>query len=132
MNSTKCTGRLTADVELKSTPSGVSVCQFTIAVKRPHVKDTTDFFRCVAWRNTAEFIAKYFGKGKMILIEGYLTTREWDDQNGVKRYATEIVVDNAEFCGDKSNDSKPAAAEPNVPAEQPQYEEIDDDDLPFD
>ena len=76
MNSIQLIGRLTADVELKQTQSGVSVCQFNIAVDRPKVRDTTDFIPCVAWRNTAEFICKYFRKGNKIALNGVLTTRK--------------------------------------------------------
>lgn len=81
MNSICLTGRLTDDVELKQTPSGVSVCSFTLAVKRPNVKDTTDFINCVAWRGTAEFISRYFGKGNKIEVNGVLTSRKYEDKN---------------------------------------------------
>lgn len=130
MNNITLTGRLTADVELKKTTSGVSVCSFTIAVKRPHVKDVTDFIDCTAWRSTAEFVAKYFGKGKSIGVCGMLASRKYEDKNGNKRTAHEVIVDNVEFIGDKS---AAQSAEDDQPREMPQEEppQINDDDLPF-
>ena len=98
-------GNLTADPELKTTPNGVSVTSFSIAVGRRKVKDQepqTDFISVVAWRGTAEFICKYFQKGKSILIVGSLQTRTWEDQNGQKRYATEVVAEEAQFVEKKS------------------------------
>ena len=136
MNSINLIGRLTADVELKTTQSGVSVCSFTIAVKRPNVKDTTDFINCVAWRNTAEFISKYFSKGKLIALTGVLTSRSYEDQNGKKRTAFEVVVERAEFCESKA-DAKNATTTNDVNLndanfDNPSFEEIaDGDDLPF-
>lgn len=101
MNNICIMGRITNDLETKMTPNGISVCAFTVAVKRPHVKDVTDFIPCVAWRNNAEFVTKYFGKGNMIAVVGMLTTRKYDDKNGNKRTAFEVVVDSLDFCGDK-------------------------------
>ena len=98
-------GRLTKDPELKSTPSGVSVCSFTVACDRRYQKEgeerQADFINCVAWRNTAEFISKYFPKGTRIALEGSIQTRSWDDNDGNKRYATEVVVEHAEFAQSK-------------------------------
>lgn len=135
MNSISLTGRLTQDVELKATPNGVSVCSFTIAVARPHVKDTTDFINCVAWRQTAEFVSRYFHKGKMIGISGVLTSRKFEDKNGNKRTAFEVVVENAEFCGDAKNDDQKPTESLQNPAEtpiEPHFVEVSgDDDLPF-
>lgn len=126
MNQVALTGRLTADVELKKTPSGVSVCSFCIAVKRPRVKDTTDFINCVAWRNSAEFITQYFHKGDKIEITGILTSRNFEDQNGNKRTIFEVVVDTAEFAESKSNNNAPAP----MPAND--FVEVStDEDLPF-
>lgn len=126
MNNINLIGRLTADVELKQTQNGVSVCQFTLAVDRPKVKDTTDFIPCVAWRNTAEFIARYFRKGNKIALTGVLTARKWQDKDGQNRTSYEVVADSVEFCESKNetkNDTAPA---------QPNYEELKtDDDLPF-
>lgn len=106
INISVLTGRLTADVELKTTPSGVSVCSFSLAVDRKYQPQgeerATDFIDCVAWRNTAEFISKYFKKGSMIGIEGEIQTRTYTDKEGKKRKVTEVIVNNASFCGSKS------------------------------
>jgi len=105
MNRVVLSGRLAADPELRRTPNDISVTSFTIAVKRPFSKDATDWIDCVAWRQNAEFISRYFGKGKMILLEGVLQTRTYEDKSGNKRKAVEVQVDRAEFCGDKGSDS---------------------------
>lgn len=97
MNKVIITGRLTVDPELKITPSGAHVTTFSVAVKRPMVKDKTDFFECVAWRSQAEFICNHFKKGDGIEIIGTLTNREWTDKNGNKRKVTEIECDNVAF-----------------------------------
>lgn len=113
LNKTVVMGRLTADVELKKTGSGVSVCSFCIACDRDYkAKDQereTDWIDCVAWRHTAEFICKYFGKGRMVVAEGRLQTRTYEDKEGHKRKATELVVDNAYFGDSKKDDSAPAS-----------------------
>ena len=100
-------GRLTRDPELKYTPSNVAVCSFSIAVDRryarPGEQRQADFINIVTWRNTAEFVSKYFTKGQMINVCGSLQTRTWDDAQGVKRYATEVVADEVNFCGDNRN-----------------------------
>ena len=85
MNSVNISGRLTKDPELKTTQSNIPVCSFGVAVDRPGVKDKSDFIDCVAWRNTAEFVSKYFAKGDPVEITGTLTTRNWEDQNGTRR-----------------------------------------------
>ncbi len=96
MNNVCEIGRLTSDVELKMTPSGKSVCAFTIAVYR--TKEITDFLPCVAWGQTAERVTKYFRKGNMIGIKGSLQRRNFTDKNGNKRTTIEIVADEASFC----------------------------------
>lgn len=132
-------GRLTADPELKTTGSGKAVTTFTVAVNRRSGNDTsTDFFVVTAWRQTAEFITKYFRKGSSICISGQLQNRSWE-KDGQKHYATEIVADEAYFVDSK--DDLPIMANPpvipimkaNAPvATQAQFEEIsDDEDLPF-
>lgn len=99
-------GRLTRDIELKQTTSGVLVCSFSLAVNsKAGNQQKTDFLDCTAWRNTAEFLSKYFKKGSSLCIVGHLEKREWTDQNGQKRYQTEIVVDEALFV-DSKNDSQ--------------------------
>lgn len=98
-------GRLTADPELRQTPQGTAVTSFTIAVDRRFRREggqQADFISCVAWRQTAEFICRFFQKGRMIAVEGQLQTRSWDGQDGKRQYATEVVIDNAFFTGQKS------------------------------
>ena len=101
-------GRLVADPELRQTPNGVSVASFRIAVDRNYQSKETgerqaDFISCVAWRQTGEFISRYFQKGRMIALEGSLQTRNYEDKTGAKRTAYEVIVDQAYFA-----DSKPA------------------------
>ena len=134
-------GRLTADVEVKQTPAGVPVAQFSIAVNRKYSKEgqQTDFFNCTAWRNTAEFIGKYFGKGSSICVVGSIQNRSWTDQNGQKRYATDIIVDEAQFVETKNNDqsAEPASTSNYIPSAYTTPSVPDfaanagDDDLPF-
>lgn len=120
MNNICLTGRLTSDVELKQTPNGVSVCSFAIAVKRPNTKDTTDFINCTAWRNTAEFVSRYFKKGQMIAVSGYLTSTKFEDKDGNKRTSYEVICDRCEFCeSKKASDSKD------------EFEDVEAGDLPF-
>ncbi len=100
-------GRLCADPELRHTQSQIPVCSFRIAVDRDYTKDKekeTDFFDVVAWRATAEFISKYFSKGRMIVVDGRMQTRPWTDKEGNKRVTTELVADNAYF-GDSKRDA---------------------------
>ena len=125
-------GRLTSDIELKQTNSGVSVCSFSVAVnRRTKDKQETDFITCNAWRQTAEFISKYFSKGSSICVVGSLQVRSWE-QNGQKRYSTEVVVDEAMFV-DSKGDGNTDAPKTYVPdAYQPNLEPVNvDDGLPF-
>lgn len=130
-------GRLTGDPELKQTPSGISVTSFSVAVNRRGKNDQTDFFNVQAWRGTAEFICQYFRKASSICIVGELQTRNWTDGQGNKRYAIEIVADEAKFVDSKSEsrgeyDDSEYNAAPAVPAPAPNFEELgDDEDLPF-
>lgn len=143
-------GRLTADPELKSTPSGVSVTSFTVAVNRRFggkegEQPQADFINVTAWRATAEFITRYFRKASSICIMGSIQTRSWTDQQGQKRFATEIVADEAYFVDAKGESAAPAQTVysspaavlpqiPDVPVVQPApvMEELkDDDELPF-
>ncbi|MBQ7353765.1 MAG: single-stranded DNA-binding protein [Clostridia bacterium] len=124
-------GRLTADPELKQTPQGVPVTSFSIAVNRKGKDAQADFINCVAWRQTAEFICRYFKKGSSICISGSIQTRTWNDQQNNKRYATEVVAEEAFFV-----DSKTEGVMGDEPAFQtqsaPKFEEVNgDDDLPF-
>lgn len=106
-------GRLTHDPELKTTPSGVSVCSFRIACERSYSpkgeERKADFFTITTWRQTAEFVCKYFQKGSVIAIEGSLQTRQYQDQQGSNRTVVEIVANNVSFCGGKAAE-KPATA----------------------
>ncbi|MBQ8758793.1 MAG: single-stranded DNA-binding protein, partial [Clostridia bacterium] len=107
-------GNLVADPEYKTTPSGVGVTTFRIAVGRRFAKQgdevTADFFNIVAWRNTAEFVSKYFSKGRAIVVVGALQNRSWTDQNGQKRYITEVVADECYFAGNANGQSDNATA----------------------
>lgn len=133
-------GRLTSDVELKQTQSGVPVAQFSLAVNRKYSKDgqqEVDFINCTAWRSTAEFIAKYFRKGSSLCIVGSIQVRSWEDQNGQKRYATDVVVDEAMFVDSKGDSQGAGASSPTYIPDAyatpttPNFEEVKDDDLPF-
>ena len=132
-------GRLTADVELKQTPNGISVCSFCIAVDRPYSKDgnkQADFINIVAWRERAEFVCRYFSKGKPILVEGSIQTRQYTDKNNQKRTAVEVVADNCRFVESKKDSeqvSRPAQKTADVDHSGGQdFEEISDDgSLPF-
>ncbi len=148
LNKVILAGRITADPELKQTQSGIAVVSFTIAVNRRFAsrdaqqgQPEADFFRVTAWRNTAEFIAKFFRKGSAICITGSIQNRTWTDQQGQKRYSTDIVADEAHFVENRNaqdNASAPAADVYAAPAYAtptqvaPKFEEIKtDDDLPF-
>ena len=134
-------GCIVADPELKTTQSGVSVTTFRIACDRDRTVEggqKADFVDCVAWRKTAEFISKYFQKGKPILIQGRLQIRPYETKDGQKRSATEILVESANFCGgDRVNNSAPAAPAPDldapIPAVTPEMSPLDipDGELPF-
>ena len=106
MNTIILKGRLTKDPELKATQSGISICRFCVAVNRRFNKDEADFINCVAWRGTAEFISKYFKKGQEICLSGALTVNRWENEDGKSEWSSEVTVDNAEFCGSKSEKSE--------------------------
>ena len=132
MNKTILVGRLTADPELRQTQSGVASCRFTVAVDRKFADKNTgekqsDFITCVAWRQTAEFVSRYFNRGKMIALEGSLRTGKYQDRNheDVTHYTTEVYVDNVEFVGSKGDggqqtQTSPAqTTAPTAPVETP-------------
>ena len=126
-------GRLTRDPELKTTNSGIPVVSFSIAVDRDFADKESgergvDFIDVVAWRHTAEFVSRYFTKGRMAVVSGRLQTRNWTDKEGGKRKAVEIVADNVYFCDSKRNDSETAA--PSAPSDFAPIEG-DDEGLPF-
>lgn len=115
-------GRLVADPELRATPNGVNVASFRVAVNRPRDKEKSDFFNVVAWRQNAEFISRYFSKGKLIGIEGSLQTRDYTDKEGNKRTAFEIQAERAFFIESKGG----------TPSGSSEFTAVDsDDDLPF-
>ena len=139
-------GRLTADPELKQTQSGVFTCTVNVAVQRDYADGSgerqTDFICVVAWRQTAEFICKYFRKGSMIAVVGELRTRTYNDKRypDVKHYVTEVYADKVSFCGGKNesggnNDPAPAQTAPQAPAQVPNLDDFEqignDSDLPF-
>ena len=133
MNHGSYVGRLTADPELKQTQNRIGVCSFTLAIDRPGTRDKTDFINFVAWRQTAEFICKYFRKGQNIGVTGYLSSRQYEDKNGNQRTAFEVVVDRAEFVERRAEEEQ----QPRNPGgieylNQQGFEEIPpEEDLPF-
>ena len=132
LNDVNLQGRFCREPELKTTTSGTSVCSFTLAVDRDYSKEEkqVDFINCVAWRQTAEFISRYFNKGSMILVQGSLQTRSYE-KDGQKREVVEVVVDKAHFCGEKKNDSK-TVYDNGQPSAKPTPEiEFKDEGLPF-
>lgn len=146
MNKVILIGRVCDSIELRKTQSGISSCRFTVAVDRRFADKNTgerqaDFITCQAWRQQAEFISRYFSKGKMIALEGTLRTGKYTDKNhsDVTHYTTEVYVENVEFCGDKGNSQQTAqpTAQNVVQAAQAQgipteYEELlDMGDMPF-
>jgi len=135
-------GRFTRDPELRSTPQGLSTCAFSIAVDRNFVRQgeerKADFINCVAWRQTAEFISKYFRKGSLVALEGSIQTRSWDDQDGKKRYATEVLVSQVYFAESKRDSQASMGDDSFSPAggdfgslPEPISPMGTDDDLPF-
>lgn len=139
-------GNMTADPELKQTTSGISVCSFTIAVNRRGAKGTdgqptVDFIDIVAWRQSAEFVSRYFKKGNPILVCGQLQKRAWTDNQGQKRYAVEVVADEVTFASNANQGGAPAMggapvtdayASPYSNVGESSFEEIpSDDSLPF-
>ena len=125
-------GRLTSEPELKTTQSGISVATFSVAVNRKTKQgeeQKSDFFNVTAWRQTADFVARYFHKGSSICIVGMLQNSSWTDQNGQKHYRTDIVADEVMFVDSKSETS-PISTNTNAP--MPKFEDIPTDgDLPF-
>ena len=131
-------GRITKDIDLRKTPNGASVVQFTIACNR-RVKQQgqpeADFINCVAWRNTADFISKFFDKGQLIALVGSLQSRTYEDKTGAKRTAFEVIVDEAHFVESKRDSSRPSTPEFKAPpvtgGNTVDFEEVQDDELPF-
>ena len=133
MNKVILIGNLAADPESRTTNSGVAQCSLRIAVQRRFAnaqgQRESDFFNVVCWRNTAEFATKYLSKGRKVAVEGSLQTRSYEAQDGSKRYVTEVIADNVEFC-----DSAPKTATEPMPTNRDagQFTEVDlEDELPF-
>ena len=144
LNSVCLMGRLTADPELKSTQSGVSVCSFRIAVDRTYTpkgqEKQTDFINIVTWRSTAEFVSRYFRKGQLVAVQGSIQTSQYTDRDGNKRTAYEVVADNVFFAESKNGGTAPVAPtvdySDRVPQSAPPADDFEvipdnDDDLPF-
>ena len=134
INSVVIMGRLTYEPELRATPSGVSVVRFQVAVDRSFQKAgeerKTDFIDVTAWRQTAEFVCKYFHKGSMIAVERSIQTDNFTDKDGNKIKSVQVVANQASFCGSKAESGAHTAG--NAPAPDAEFEPIDDDDdLPF-
>lgn len=145
MNKVLLIGNLTRDPEHSVTPNGISVCRFSIAVQRRFANSDgereADFINCVAWRGLADNVSKYVKKGKKISVVGSIQTRNYEAQDGTKRYVTEVVAEDVEFISPRDNedgepstrskfdsDSSEEKSEKNKIAK---FEPIDDDDLPF-
>jgi single-strand DNA-binding protein len=138
-------GRLTRDPELRHTNSGTAVCSFSLAINNGFGENAqTDFINCVAWNKTAEFVSKYFSKGKMIIVIGRISTRSWDGPDGKKNYATEVVANEVSFGESKRDggdyNSSPSFGGSSAPESVPAMPAMDDggfspldtdDDLPF-
>jgi single-strand DNA-binding protein len=131
-------GRIVNDPELKTTPNGANVCTFRIAVDRRFQKQgeerKSDFFNVVVWRQQADFVSRYFSKGRMILVEGEMTTRQYTDKNGNNATWYEVIAERVSFTGEKSQGGSSPAPQgaPPVPSAPPQFEDVGaDDDYPF-
>ncbi len=143
MNKVILIGNLAADPESRTTQSGIAQCTLRLAVQRRFANQQgvreADFFTVVCWRQTAEFCSRYLSKGRKIAVEGSLQTRSYDAQDGSKRYVTEIIADNVEFCDSRPDGARPRTDNPPPVQEPPAgygmnnggFTEIDDDELPF-
>ena len=122
-------GRLTADPEIKQTPGGKMVCQFSVAVNRKGKDQPTDFINCVAWEKSAELLSKYFRKGSSICVVGEIQVRQWKDKDGGNRYATEVRVSEINFVDSKSDNG--SQAQTYMPDAYKMEDMAADDELPF-
>lgn len=124
-------GRLCRNPELSTASSGMSVCRIRIAVQRRDKQSGTDFVTCVAFKNQAEFLNKYFSKGQEILIQGNLRITQWEGDDDIKREACEVLINNIDFCGAKQ-DTKPAEHSERAQTVEPvPFTNLPDEDLPF-
>lgn len=132
INKTILQGRLVDDPELRHTPSNVAVVSFKVAWSEKYKEtETKCFLTCTAWRNTGEFVSKYFNKGQEIVVEGQLTTRSYKDKEGNNRSVTELIVYKAHFCGKKQDGETTSNLSAYTPAAQSDFEEVEDGELPF-
>ena len=139
MNNVILMGRIATDIVSRTLESGKHLIMFTIAVPRKYSKDTTDFINCVAWEKTAEFISKYFRKGALILIDGSIQTRSFEDNSGKKQYRVEVNAQNAYFTGEKAAGELKNNSEGDYMPETENgskslldgFQEVDEEDLPF-
>ena len=142
INSVVLQGRLVADPELKTTTTGKEVVTFRLASDRSYAdangERQADFITCVAWNGTATFINRYFAKGSMIIVTGRIQTRTYEDRDGNKRTAFEVVINEASFCGSKNETAAPATpasqlapVQTQAPTDQPDDYIDDDEDFPF-
>ena len=143
MNKVILIGNLAADPESRTTQSGIAQCTLRLAVQRRFANQQgvreADFFTVVCWRQTAEFCSRYLSKGRKIAVEGSLQTRSYDAQDGSKRFVTEVIADNVEFCDSRPDGARPRTDNPPPVQEPPAgygmnnggFTEIDDDELPF-
>lgn len=144
LNKTILMGRLTAEPKISQTPNGINIATFSLAVHRQYDKDKTDFINIVAWRQTADFVSKYFKKGQLVAIEGNLQSRSYEDKQGNKRYAVEVVAEQVYFTGSNKNntDKLEQLTPPPAPKEDTnthrvndinvdEYESIEDEELPW-
>ena len=140
MNIISITGRLTAEPELRRTQDGTAVCSYSLAVKRPRVKDTTDFINCVSWRQGGEYLAQYGHKGDIVAVNGSLQSRKWTDKNGNNRIEWEVVTEgvelvsskkNTEASGNTTNDRTPSYSQPSYAQQNFQAIDTPDANLPF-
>ena len=141
LNKVMLQGRLTHEPELKYTPNGIAIVRFSLAVQRSYVKQgeeiKSDFINCIAFKTQAEFISRYFDKGSLVVVAGELQTKTWEEDDGKKRTATEVIINEVHFCEskktEKSSDaeSKYLNDERNGIAEDSFFEEINKGNLPF-
>ncbi len=139
MNKVFLIGNLTRDPELRETPSGVAMCRFAIAVQRPYSSQDgerqTDFFECTAWRGLADTIARYTKKGKKVAVSGSIQIRNYEDNQGQKRTAVDIIVQDCEFLSPRDSEDAfdaPEAPRQSAPKRKPTLQAMDDDsDIPF-
>ena len=140
MNKAMIIGNLTKDPELRTTASGISVCTFTVAVSRPFNRDETDFIPVVTWRGLAENCGKFLAKGRKVGVAGRIQTRSYEDNNGQRRYVTEIVADDVEFLSPKGEGGGAPRMQDVPPPpddaglfgdEQSDFEPLDDEQMPF-